>query len=323
MKEYSPSGRVSISGFILALIMIVIVGLILGIIAYLISKTIYLVPLSPLILAFLCGTFAALAVKWGKIRNSLVAILIGLLIGAISYGTYRTAEYVGEMVAAAQIVAIKDVPGLISQVQGGQRLLDSFLQEEIGQVGFLGFTEYLAQQGMTITRTSATTSSSGVELNREMLYGYWVLEILAILLIAALMARSSAHKPFCEDGNKWLKDGDFQMIGAINFEDVEPLKKALLAGDFYTAGAILAVPPPSGGSLVRMVRCGGSTEQLDDDIFITATQKKGRNRTETSFTGMMSLSAYNMLWNAVQQRRAGPQQQPPLPASGSGYQFDL
>lgn len=328
MTEYSPSGRFSFLGLVLALIMILIGGAVLGVIAYLISKAIYLVPISPLVLALLSGAVAALAVRWGKIRNSIIAILIGLALGTVSYGTYRAAEYAGTMVEIAQISSIKDISGLIAQVQGGQRQLDTFLQGEVGQGGFLGFAEFLAQEGMTITRTGSSSSTGGITLVNETLYGYWAIEAFAILLISAWMARSAARKPFCEDGNKWLKDSDFQMVGAINYSDVDPFKKALLANDFITAGAILAVPPPSGGALVRMVRCGGATEQPDDDIIITATQKKGRNRVETAFTGMMSMSAYTMLWNAVQQRRAGyqqppPPQQPPPASSGSGYQFDF
>ncbi len=328
MTEYSPSGRFSFLGLILAIVMILIVGTILGVIAYLISKYIYLVPISPLILALLSGAVAGLAVRWGKIRNSIIAILIGLAMGTVSYGVYRAAEYAGTMVEIARISAIKDIAGLIAQVQGGQRQLDVFLQREVGQDGFIGFTEFLAQEGMTITRTGSSSSTGGITLVNETLYGYWAIEIFATLLIAAWMARSASRKPYCEDGNKWLKDSDFQMVGAVNEGDVESLKKALLAGDFFTAGGILAAPPPSGGALVRMVRCGGSTEQLDDDIIITATQKKGRNRVETAFTGMMSLSAYNMLWGAVQQRRSSyqqspPPQQPPTAGSGSGYKFDF
>lgn len=328
MINYAPSGRISFIGLILAIIIVLIAGTVLGVIAYLISKTIYLVPVSPLALAFLSGLFATLAVHWGKIRNSIIAILIGLLIGTVSYGVYRVAEYAGALVEIAQINAVKDISGLIAQVQGGQRQLDLFLEREVGQGGFLGFTEFLAQEGMTITRTGSSSSTGGITLVDESLYIYWAIEAIVILLIAAGMARSSARKPFCEDGNRWLKESDFQMVGAINNADVDPFKKALLANDFITAGAILAVPPPSGGALVRMVRCGGATEQPDDDIIMTVTHKNRRNRVETAFTGMMSFSAYNMLWNAVQQRRGGyqqqqPPQQPPPGGSGSGYQFDF
>jgi len=65
-------------------------------------------------------------------------------------------------------------------------LMNTFLESEYGSTGFQGFISDYAALGLSINRSISSTSS-GIELQNETAYAFWIIEAV-LLLGAAIIA---------------------------------------------------------------------------------------------------------------------------------------
>jgi|GEM_PF-5989508 len=319
MRDYQPSGRVAVLRMIAAFILMFIVAVALGIVAYIISLQVYFIPASPLILAAVAGLLARGVVRLGHVRNAWVGFGIGLLIGLTAYFSFRAAEYFDAMRQVAGITSIKDFAGLILQLERANVQLFRVLVQEVGQGGVAGFLEFAAQQGIEITRGVAS-SATAITLDRTATYVYWLIEFVLTLLISAFMGRGAARGLYCENGRRWLADRDFQPIGVVPEHQVRSFEQALRASDFRTASGLL-YRGVGDGVQIWSVRCGDDTNDPTDDMIVRGMQMIRRNRRQV-FVGMMGLAAYSALMQ-VQPPPAPAYGQPPPPAGTSNLPFSF
>jgi hypothetical protein len=295
MQAYKPSGRVPIVGLILFIVVGVLLGTLVGVVAYLISTVIFLLILSPLILAVVSGALAYLCVRWGKIRNPAVGFIIGLLLGVAVIGAYWGAGYAAALneVAAERTSKGNDLTSQINNLLSARSTVDRVVLRETGQTGLIGYVLFMAKDGMTFTRTSSP-SSTGITLNREMTLVYWGIELLLVVVSAAFSGMRSAQKPFCEIGKRWLRDGDYKLIGTVDARLSDQFLQALRSGDYRSAGRHIMLGNTPGLVQVKVVKCGEPDLVSPGEMILRATRAAG-NRVNELIIGTISPMDYRML----------------------------
>lgn len=204
MSDYKPSGRFSAKSFINFILTAAIAYPLFAIIY---AYAIYYIPLAYLnvfsiaIYALLIG-FATMffVIQQGKVRNTTVAILFGLLGGLISY-------YIHWAIWCDLVIndgiKFSEVFHLLTNPQ------DLFAL--IGKIN---------EHGTWSLGRSSSTPVSGIFLTI-----LWVIEFTIIILGAIYLAFTQAKEPFCEETNKWFEDNKLAPLSYI--ENVNTLKQNL------------------------------------------------------------------------------------------------
>jgi hypothetical protein len=269
-----------------------------------------LLLLSPLVLAVVSGGLGAIAVHWGRFRSPVFGLIAGVLLGAFVYGVYWGTGYVDALNQVASSAPNKndDLIGTINRLLSARASLDNFfLRQNIGQTGIVGYVLYLAEQGLSFSRTS---SSSGTEitLNREMTLVYWGLEALFVIGGTALACFRSAQVPFCESGKRWVRERDYQLVGTVDARVSDQFLQVLRSGDYRTAGQYMILGRSMGLLQVQVVMCAEPDLGSPGEMILRVTRSAG-NRTNTLLTGVVTPMEYRTFVDNAQQR-------PPLAVYG-------
>jgi hypothetical protein len=295
MRKYRASGAAPVGGVILLLVAAIVGGLVLGGIMWGIEHfaNIYLIVVFPLAAGALAGGLLALIVRSAKIRNPLIAGLAGLIAGLVVIGTYHFATYYitfrGEARAALEETGAKN----LTEAEVDE-LTDSFLLDEVDDTGFIGYMKLAAQEGITISRNLSSSSSSGFTLQDTGAWIYWGVELLAVVLIAAIMAARAAGEPFDEKGGAWY--GGQQLIGVANPKSRKDLVNALKNGDFQGAGRLLTTQQ------LKYPRIEVYTRRSQDamaDVYVLVHNVQRQNRSTLASQGIISASELERLQRAM------------------------
>ena len=302
MKPYQPSNKVTNAGFRWLLLSSVVGGTVIGTATYLISRLFYLIVLFPIGMGMLGGGAVALAVHKGKVRNPTIATLFGLLTGLILYGSMYGADYWQFKQTASQEIAKNSSPGDGTQ---NDRLIDSFLQEQTGSSGFIGYVKYKAQLGVSIGRFG----SKGANLGETGTWIYWLIEFAAIEIIIAFLARSAASEAFCESCNEWYKSKE--RVGDVELQSRENFLSLLQKDQFAPAGQLISafqnLPVPN--LQVHLQSCPAC--KLSDSLLTVndaSLDNKGNLQEKEAAQGMISPRQLYQLQNAIPQPPPPPAQ---------------
>ena len=284
MRTYKASGIAPLPGVIIALIAGLIGAIVMGGVLYAIDHYagFYLIVVFPAVAGAVTGFALAKAVNLGKVRNGAVAALLGLIAAIALVGTYHYGKYQLELKDdARQFLISKNLPVTDKAVN---ETTDEFLKSETGAVGFVGFLQLEAQQGISITRGS---SSNGLELKGVWYWVYTAVEFGIVLAVIAGIAWAAAIEPFNEAQQQWY--GPEQVILTAPGANAQPLETALKSGAFEEAGALLQRDP---SELPRVEFAVRQTANKDpENVIITANlvQQNGKNESKTEFaTGLIS-----------------------------------
>lgn len=151
----------------------------------------YLVVAFPIIAGALVGVIAAAIVRLFKIRAMLFITVVCLLAGVILMATYHFATYYLTFRQQAREVIVERT-GEEPTDADLDSFIDDLLESEGKQKGFVGFMQLNAEEGFTISRSTSSSSSGGIELKDTLAWVYWGVEILLAGAIAASMARKRA-----------------------------------------------------------------------------------------------------------------------------------
>lgn len=309
MRRFQPSGRIALFPFLIMTVIGLIIAAVLGVAAMLIAQSIYLVPLSPLIMAAAAGVLAAFVTRAGKNRSPLLAALIGLSIGLTLYGVYRYSEYVHVLYT---VEAQRNPKGdIFANLQGALSpsniaQVDRTLRNDgIAEQGFVGYVLWSASEGMQITRLSASSSSSGgLFLDRNMTLGYWGLEFLIVVGAALYAALQAARAPYDENQRRWIKDDQFRLFGTVDASMEKDFVRALEEGHWQRAGSLM-MPGISGGAVTVL---GYKLGDDFGDVLLRVNTTK-RNRQQQSAQGVLSMSEFkSLLASAARAPRQGAYQ---------------
>ena len=95
-------------------------------------------------MGFGTGALLGVAVKTGKIRNPSIALGLGILGGIVAYGSLIYGQYINFRQETEKIMQsdynITDKKQVAEQI-------NAVLQQETGDLGFVGFLKFSARQG--------------------------------------------------------------------------------------------------------------------------------------------------------------------------------
>jgi hypothetical protein len=303
MRKYRASGAAPAGGVLLLLIAAVVSGLLFGGILWAIEHfaNLYLVVLFPLVAGALAGGLLSFIVRSSKVRNPLIAMLAGLIAGIIIAGTYHFAGYYitfrGEIRTAFEESGEKNVTD--AQID---EFTDEILLDEVGDTGFLGYMKLNAREGITVSRvTGSSSSGSGITFQDTGAWIFWGVELLAIVLIAALLARRAAAEPFDERGGAWY--GGPRLIGVTDSKSRKDLQNALKNGDYEAAGRLLTTQQ------LKYPRIEVFTRRSEDsmaDVFVLVHNVQRQGRSTLSQQGVISASELERLQRAMSQAAGQP-----------------
>ncbi len=241
MRSYRASNRIPLVGFLLLIVVGGAAAVGLGLALWEISSLMnFLAIIIVLLTGLILGGILSLVVRIGKIRNPLVAGLIGLLLGVLLYGVYQYAGYYITFRDEAR-AAIAENAGKTPSDVVLDKQLDTILQGEVGNTGFFGYLLLNAKLGITLT-SSSTSNTGDVEITGAGVWIYSGLEMLLVVGFAIFGAARAARQPFDEEASEWY--GKPTYFASASTKSRKALVSALKDGDFQTVGGLLTTRRP-------------------------------------------------------------------------------
>jgi hypothetical protein len=231
LQVYRPSNRVSATGMFFLLLAVLCGGLVFGGLAFALSRLVWLIVLFPIGLGIAAGAILSSVITRQKVRNPALAVVAGLLMALVIYGTLNYGGYLSFQSEMRQVASEKGVLAADAQ----DALIDMVLASETGSTGFFGYLKLMAQEGVSIGRVG---SSNQATLPEPLTWGYWLVELGIIGAIAALAGREAAKKPFCETCQQWYGGGTH--LGSAAEAAKEQLLGAAQSGSFRKVGQSLS-----------------------------------------------------------------------------------
>lgn len=199
---YKTSGKVSAATAGKMLVTTLLASIAVGVLWHFVGRFVDLVIIFPMLAGGIVGGIVTLIAKAGMSRSTKLALLCGLLVGPLTYGTklvcnaYATRP---EMVQgfSQSIAPPGATPAQQAQVQ--QQVEALLTPAETIRVYMIVMAKY----GVTLKSSHSSSTSGGTRISG---HGYWVLlgvETLAVSLCALALLWSAASEPFCEGCQKW------------------------------------------------------------------------------------------------------------------------
>ncbi len=208
-KYYEASGKFDYKSFLYFILTSITILPLLGLVyAYCIwyIPFIYINFIIAAVLGFIISWFTRkIVIKLGKVRNTTLALIFGLLAGLICM-YFHWAVWVDLVINAEENYGNSTIGITVSNI----KILDVFalalqpdtlfsIIQEINKYGTWGLR-------------SATVS--GVFLSI-----IWIIELLIIVGISTIIPIATAKEPFCELDNKWFKE---HILPAFNYVENRP-----------------------------------------------------------------------------------------------------
>lgn len=293
MKQYQPSNESPLNGLLLLTIIGIIGGLILGGVMYAVSKLVYLIILFPVIFGGAGGFIASLAIKKGKIRNPLIAFVMGALMGVFIYGAYNFAEFHFFKEDLYKVVMGDTETAPEFRSLNPDKIMNILLINETGDSDFIGFMKYQAKQGVSINKVGR--SSGGIELNETFTWIYMLVELLILAGLAGAMSHTAASEPFCEKCGTWY--GGKSFVGSTGDNTSDQLIWALNRDDYNSAGKLLSPVPHDYPRVDLEIQHCPSCK--DADLYVQVSQvtknHKGQINTKKLANGLIATDDYQTM----------------------------
>lgn len=211
-------------------------GLGLGAFLFLTGEVVHVALISALVTAIIGGVLMRAAVRYGKVRDGLSAIIFAALLGLLAGAAYWGILYYDYVFAETETLDRQN-PALTNDEVTA--LLHANLREQTGQMGLAGFV-LLRTQDLPVYTTAFTEDEPTLDAS----VGRAVLgvEFVLLLLIPPVIAYGQTRRRFCEDSNAWMQ---FNRAGYIAPDDTEEFMALLHVGAFQQAGYLIAASPPT------------------------------------------------------------------------------
>jgi hypothetical protein len=234
VKPYKPSGIVPTNGLLTLFARVVIAAVIAGGFLWFMNYVFrfYLVAIFPMIAGGILILGVMSGIQSGKIRNPLVAGLIGALGTVFAFGLSHYLAYEVSFKNTARAAYASQGPTPTPTEL--QILTDAYLNKQVNSEGFVGFLKLEAEQGFT---TTTLGSSVGTESKGGSAWFSFILEVLIAGFIVTLMGAHAAREPFDERTQTWF--GQSIYLGGAAGDDGTALADALKGGAFEQAGGFV------------------------------------------------------------------------------------
>jgi hypothetical protein len=283
------------------LIVAILSGFILGGILWAIDHftQFYLVLLFPLIAGSIAGGALRLTVSSAKVRNAVVAFFCGIIAGLIMFAVYHFATYyVSFRGEVRDALAEQGTPAADDAEL--DTLINEVLQSDYKDSGFTGYLRYAADQGINITNFGPSSSSSSpMELKGDIMWGYWVVEILIAAGMAAFVAVRATREPFDENANEWYNPA-VEAFALADKKSKKALLNALKEGAFSEAGSLLTREELKYPRFEVHLR--RSPDPASQDILLSVQQAQRKGQLAEIKRGLVSPAELDMMEKALQAR---------------------
>lgn len=227
MNPYTPKNNLPVKGIFLLVPGSIILGLVLGVAAYFITRFIYLVVIIPLAIGFVGLVLYDKLLKFVKVRHIALTTLMGLMIGITTAITYYATPYFVER--NNFIAEVQEMYGV--SASDASHGFNEVLISETGSSGLLGYMKLRANVGDQYTNY-IIINSVPIEMFRftfrsAQAWIYWGLEMLLIALPIAWAGYNRSKNFFNLSANDWYLPLPDQ-IGSIPIENKAELNSFLL-----------------------------------------------------------------------------------------------
>jgi len=288
MKTYQPSNIAPSQGVAILAASSLVSGAAIGGATAFVSKFIYFIVLFPIGMGFATGAVLGFAVKKGKIRNPVTALGIGVLGGLVAYGALMYGQYMNFQDETERIMATEYQ---ITDQQKAREGIETFLKEETGSSGFVGFLKLAAKEGTSISR-----GSSKIKLNETFTYLLWLIELGIVGFLAASIPFGAAGEPFNEESNEWY--GDKKLVGSAPAESQDELIRLLNMDDMTGAAALLSSQPDLPMPRIDVYAQSCESVPYSDSVIIVSrvsTNAKKQQESKDLLSGLVSASQRSQL----------------------------
>ena len=206
------TSRIPLLGLLWMAAVVLIGAAVIGAAAALVGGFIFLVVVFPIFMGVAGGWMLAWAIRKGKVRSALTAVLAAVLMGVLMYGIYNAGDFLRFR---------RDVTEAITMEYGPQDqadidlFIEMVLEDETGLSGFPGYLLLNAKDGVTLSRTYG---SDGIVLNGVWYWLLFAVELGLIIYFAAQAAVKQARQPFCAVCDRWYSASQFLGFAAVEKE---------------------------------------------------------------------------------------------------------
>ena len=188
----APAPKFTLPGFALATLGGVVAAGVVGYVHFFIANVIGfdLIIVLAIFMGFAIGWVVGTAARIGRLRSSLVVILVGLIFGSAGY----SARYFYEFNTLVEMVVEQETPLGGSLDETRTEFLE-FWAEEYPPGGYVGYLRYVAQTGFTLTDDLFADEGTGTPAQGTLVWVTFALEALFAGVVSAAMARSTAIGP--------------------------------------------------------------------------------------------------------------------------------
>lgn len=231
VTPYRPDGGFTPKNSALLLGGYLFAGAVLGIVAYFVSKAIWLILIFPLLIGFILGGIGIAIVQKTKIRNPVLAGIAGFLGGCLAmlvmhYATYlefrsNSQEQDPQRVALLEMDEAQRAKEVDKRIDIAVQELDPQTREKLSPQDreqarrqliaaldrdskvYNSFWSYMDERAVEGVRIQGTRHKNESNLGYVGSYIYWGIEVLIIAGVALGMVWSAARKPFCTQCETW------------------------------------------------------------------------------------------------------------------------
>lgn len=282
MELYKPSQKAPVSGLVLTFIISVVAGVAIGALASFIGQWLYLIIFFPLIMGGVTGAAVAQGVRLGKLRNPILAALLGIVAGIVCYTAMHATDY---------YLFLRDLRAYgAEQAPAGttaadvDNLINLMLLEETGQEGFAGFILLEAQEGVSIGQVGRSNETN---IGSTFTWIYFAIELIIITVLSAALGYTKAKEPFCEERDAWYDNKTY--VGFLDIDAETVAKQKLIDnGVSALAQSLKTGFPQTGLHFYLLDVVSQDSERQILQIEKATLDSKGRQSTKSIFRGYVS-----------------------------------
>lgn len=188
----TPASKFTLPGFALAILGGVVAAGVFGYVHFFIANVIGfdLIIVLAIFMGAAIGWVVGTAARIGRLRSSLVVLLVGLIFGIAGYG----ARYFYEFNTLVEMV-VEEETSLGGSLDETRAEFLALWAEEYPPGGYVGYLRYVAQTGFTLTDDLFTDDGTGTPAQGSLVWVTFALEALFAGVVSAAMARSTAIGP--------------------------------------------------------------------------------------------------------------------------------
>ncbi len=271
----NKSGKIPIDSVLILTLIVLVAAPIVGILLAFIGSYIYLIIAFPIFTGLTSRFILSQGIRWGKLREPIVAGIFGLLFGLTVYGTYRYTTY---RIYRSEVVEFL-MDELMAEygeadTETANYVFDELLVEETGLWGFFGAIILEAQEGMYVGPVS---SDNEINIGTTLTLLYWLFEVGVMVGIPLFGGMAEAKRPYCEMHDRWYKNP--QSLGGIEPANLKETLALLDMSQFNQFGRALNPVPPLPGVEIVLEHCPGC-QHSSPLLTIKKVKKGSRGRKE-------------------------------------------